>query len=762
MLTRPVHDVAYHSETYKRNDWRGWSGYECVPGWHKYGCSRSFNVGTSTCAGCQPDRYGPNCDQCNCGFGSCNSGLAGNGQCKCDTGYTGTNCVNNQHRANCMCADCTTGYVKGGSGQCFGPCPGTNCGPGGTCGYSAGSTNDVVCSCNTGWTKDVTGACTVCQANHHGSSCDACTCNSHSDCDDGNLGSGACVCHASAAQGYWKKPTSTSQCTHCLDGHYGSDCKSTCPGVGAGGGAGTQACSGHGTCSDGTTGNGVCTCATGYSGIGCDGCAPTHAVCSQKASFCIENKCSSKVCLNGGTCELSSNANCDAASVTATCRCPADYTGADCGTKIDECLRLGNPCQNNGKCVDGPGGLNDYTCICSAGFTGRTCTEYDGDDKITLTSVIRAFASSPGKVAGRTTWAPTAECLANPSGLSASTCPWAVMDFEPDDCSTETYGSRDLVQATLSSATWGQGYPVLNSAAPKCSVGAGGVVATPTNCGCIHSKQGLVQWFSDLNADNINVVSGGVISLAPVSGSTDGSFSFAPGPNANGCSYFPANQAGVGGETYLFTTESRSYFEYNPNLDGTTDPKGPQYVEIANAANDVWVFVNSHLLIDLGGLRNSAGGAPERVQLKDRAAAFGLVAGETYEIAIFTAQRKQTGTSCLDLKTNIQLICSARTVGVTSFKQPGTSTGPWSYTGLQANGGAPKSGVNEALLTTAGSQGQKGALWVKARQNIKNGFVARFTYRATNANNVEGFAFVVQNNGLAEVGGNGNGLGYDG
>ena len=34
----------------------------------------------------------------------------------------------------------------------------------------------------------------------------------------------------------------------------------------------------------------------------------------------------------------------------------------------------GLPCQNNGTCIPDPGAANNYTCNCTAGFTGKNCS----------------------------------------------------------------------------------------------------------------------------------------------------------------------------------------------------------------------------------------------------------------------------------------------------------------------------------------------------------------------------------------------------
>ncbi len=51
-----------------------------------------------------------------------------------------------------------------------------------------------------------------------------------------------------------------------------------------------------------------------------------------------------------------------------SCLCSSGFTGTDCSVNINECQ--GNPCQNEGACVDLTGG---FTCFCAPGFTGSTC-----------------------------------------------------------------------------------------------------------------------------------------------------------------------------------------------------------------------------------------------------------------------------------------------------------------------------------------------------------------------------------------------------
>jgi hypothetical protein len=51
------------------------------------------------------------------------------------------------------------------------------------------------------------------------------------------------------------------------------------------------------------------------------------------------------------------------------CICPAGYDGKTCNRDIDDCMD--SPCENGGKCTDG---VNAFTCECAAGYLGDTCS----------------------------------------------------------------------------------------------------------------------------------------------------------------------------------------------------------------------------------------------------------------------------------------------------------------------------------------------------------------------------------------------------
>jgi fibro-slime domain-containing protein len=102
-----------------------------------------------------------------------------------------------------------------------------------------------------------------------------------------------------------------------------------------------------------------------------------------------------------------------------------------------------------------------------------------------------------------------------------------------------------------------------------------------------------------------------------------------------------------GSHNFHFTTEVQYWFEYTDTMDATLNFTGD---------DDVWVFVNNHLAVDLGGTHVPEEGsvriAGGQIYMEDfrgdsqvAASAFQMQDGNVYVIKVFHAERKQVGSS---------------------------------------------------------------------------------------------------------------------
>jgi fibro-slime domain-containing protein len=141
---------------------------------------------------------------------------------------------------------------------------------------------------------------------------------------------------------------------------------------------------------------------------------------------------------------------------------------------------------------------------------------------------------------------------------------------------------------------------------------------TPTTSG----EANFDQWYSDVTNVNFTVLQ--TMTLLPIAG---GAFQF------NDSAFFPLNGMAFGnegnGNNFHFTSEVRYWFEY----------KGGEQLDFTGD-DDVWVFVKKQLAVDIGGVHGAQNGSVTLDAAK--AAQFGLVVGEVYEIVVFQAERHTT------------------------------------------------------------------------------------------------------------------------
>jgi hypothetical protein len=333
-------------------------------------CRCDFNTTSgfwtgAECATCGNGWYGPNCNA-TCPNGANGQMCAGHGSC---TQEVKCSCIDNSVQGYWdgeLCDRCKPNYW---GPQCRKQCPGgacNACSGNGVC--SDGLLGAGLCTCfanssNGFWRGD---KCDSCDVAYWGLTCaSACprggllntVCSSHGTCTDGIRGDGKCTCIAHATLGYW----GGTACAQCLAGYYGPNCTNVCPGSNGKG----STCSGHGTCSDGFSGTGVCTCSATW------GLADCSSGCPQTSTnvYCSGNG----VCLDGasrnGTCQCHQSDSYGYWSTETCGSCLYGYYGTSC---IQRCPRAyAQICAGHGTCDSGTN--NTGRCTCDSGWSGQDC-----------------------------------------------------------------------------------------------------------------------------------------------------------------------------------------------------------------------------------------------------------------------------------------------------------------------------------------------------------------------------------------------------
>ncbi|MDI1476620.1 DUF4215 domain-containing protein [Polyangium sp. y55x31] len=183
---------------------------------------------------------------------------------------------------------------------------------------------------------------------------------------------------------------------------------------------------------------------------------------------------------------------------------------------------------------------------------------------------------------------------------------------------------------------------------------------TPTTSG----KANFDQWYRDVAGVNFTVLQKLTLTQLP-----SGAYRF------DDSTFFPLNGIAFGNEgnanNFHFTSEVRYWFEYkgNEQLDFTGD-------------DDVWVFVNKRLAVNLGGVHGALSGSVLLNAAK--ALELGLEVGKIYETVVLQAERhtsqsnyRLTLSNFVNTKSTCQSVCGDGTVTPNEACDDGTNDGSY-------------------------------------------------------------------------------------
>jgi fibro-slime domain-containing protein len=344
-------------------------------------------------------------------------------------------------------------------------------------------------------------------------------------------------------------------------------------------------------------------------------------------SVCSPTTCGDDIVEGAEMCEPSQTEGC-----TSQCQFAPDCSGdGACTSECGDGLVLGEDCDDGNK-LNGDG--CDENCLVEPGYM---CTAQEGD------------------------------CERNANGDCILRIPVTYRDFDASHSDFESGCAGDVATTGILNSTLSSGKPSLSGAVSNmCTTGFADWYVDGSNSTTFHSELVLYddgsgnfvnrygangeQWYTKLGWNGATNCA-----VAPHCGPYDGSPFFFPVdgiPNARGDMFSTAQvstmEYGMDGTTrnevdltgsatmhnFSFTSEVAYWFAYDDDTNATLSFAGD---------DDVWVYVNGQLALDLGGLHPALAGT---VSVNSgTAGGYGMTAGNVYEIKVFHAERHTTGST---------------------------------------------------------------------------------------------------------------------